>query len=74
MVTLTAADITQITNIVSQHTQDHNDAKIRPFSGLQREAVSWLEDFEFIGNSNNWNDDKKIVKLGVYLTGNGRDW
>ena len=74
MATLTAADITQITNIVSQHTQDHNDAKIRPFSGLQREAVSWLEDFEFIANSNNWNDDKKIVKLGAYLTGNGRDW
>ena len=37
---LTPADITQITNIVTQNTQ--NDAKIRNFSGLQEEAVSWM--------------------------------
>ena len=69
---LTPADITQITNIVTQNTQ--NDAKIRNFSGLQKEAVSWMDDFEYVAIASNWDDAKKVSKLGAYLTGSGREW
>ena len=73
MAALTDEDITNITNIVNQNAQK-DDAKIRQFSGLQKEAVSWMEDYDYIALSNDWNDEKKIRKLGAYLTGSGREW
>ena len=73
MANLSQADLTGITDIVAQNAQK-DDGKIRQFIGLQKEAVSWMEDYEYIVLSNNWNDDKKIVKLGAYLTGSGREW
>ena len=73
MVAFTDEDITNITNIVTQNAQK-DDAKIRQFSGLQKEAVSWMEDYDYIALSNDWNDEKKIRKLGAYLTGSGREW
>ena len=73
MATLTAADLTQITDIVTQSSQN-NEPKLRVFSGSPKDAVSWMEDFEFQANANGWDDARKKSKLGGFLTGPGRAW
>ena len=70
---LTQADITQITDIVTQNVHQ-NDGQMRKFHGSPSDAVSWLEDFEYQARANGWNDDKKKQKMCAHLTGAGREW
>ena len=71
--TLTATDITQIQDIINQSV-GQNDTRLRTFTGNPEDAVSWLEDFQCLAESNNWNDDRKRTKLGIYLSNAGREW
>ena len=71
--TLTAADITQIQDTLNQSV-GQNDTRLRTFTGNPEDAVSWLEDFECLADSNNWNDDRKRTKLGIYLSNASREW
>ena len=71
--TLTAADITQIQDILNQSV-GQNDTRLRTFTVNPEDAVSWLEDFEYLADSNNWNDNRKRTKLDIYLSNAGRDW
>ena len=71
--TLTSADLTQIQDIINQ-SAGQNDTRLRTFMGNPEDAVSWMEDFECLAESNNWNDDRKRTKLGIYLSNAGREW
>ena len=73
MSTLTADDITNITSIVSQNTPN-NDVRVKQFTGQPNEAVSFFEDYDYFANANGWDDERKRVKLGTYLTGAAREW
>lgn len=46
---LSEDDITRITDIVTQNVQ--SDARLRHFSGIQKDASPWFEGFDFIANS-----------------------
>ena len=70
---LTNEDIVEITNIVTQH--GHKDeSRLKQFSGQPKDAVSFFEDFEYYANANGWDDNRKRVKLGTYLTNSAREW
>lgn len=74
---VSAQDILDITNSITDNiTLDITSTSDRTqlFSGLQKDAISWIEDFEFKADANLWNDDKKILKMGTVLTGIARDW
>ena len=71
--TLTNDDIAEITNIVTQHGQK-DESRVKQFSGQPKDAVSFFEDFEYYANANGWDDNRKRVKLGTYLTNSAREW
>jgi hypothetical protein len=73
MSTLTSQDITDITNIITSNTNS-GDYRLKPFGGSPKEAVPWMEEFEYHALSNSWNDDKKKSKLGTFCTGAAREW
>ena len=73
MANLSATDISRITNIVSQHSQS-NDVRIKQFNGQPNEAVNFFEDYEYFANASEWDEERKKVKLGTYLTGAAREW
>jgi len=70
---LTQQDIAEITNIVTQHTQQ-NDVRVKQFNGNPKDAVSFFEDFEYFASASGWDDERRRVKLGTYLTGAAREW
>jgi len=71
MSNLTQQDLTDISNIVTSNIHS-NDIRMKQFSGLPKDAVQFFEEFDYYGSANNWNDDKKVLKLGTYLTGPSR--
>jgi hypothetical protein len=73
MSTLSPQDITDITNIITSNTNS-GDYRLKPFGGSPKEAVPWMEEFEYHALSNSWNDDKKKSKLGTFCTGAAREW
>ena len=73
MSTLTATDISNITNII-QSNQNSNDNRLKQFNGSPSEAVQWIEEFEYYAGANGWDDNKRRSKLGTYLTGPSREW
>jgi hypothetical protein len=73
MSTLSPQDITDITSIITSNANS-GDYRLKPFGGSPKEAVPWMEEFEYHALSNSWNDDKKKSKLGTFCTGAAREW
>ena len=71
---LTQQDISDIKDLIVNNIQKDDTSRLRQFSGSPKDAVSFLEDFEYHAIANNWDNDKRRTKLGTYLTNAGRDW
>ena len=74
--TLSAEDVRTLIMESLQHTLGTTGTKkLEMYSATAgQDLLRWLEDFEYISNSNKWSDEAKIVKLPTYLSGAAREW
>lgn len=49
--------------------------RIEVFSGLPSQDIrSWIRNFEYVAKSGKWNDQDKVYRLPLYLSGAAKDW
>lgn len=75
---MTESSDERIAKILSQSLSKNLHArapKIEDFSGEEYDDImSWLEQFNFAAEAQNWDDSDKIKKIGQYLKGEAFEW
>ncbi|MDI9312424.1 MAG: hypothetical protein QM535_19595, partial [Limnohabitans sp.] len=71
-------DLSQLGNVIAKEVNTYlhpSIIKCSTFNGkLNEDITEWLEDFELSAEASNWNDDIKIKRLPLYLTGAARSF
>src|SRR5688500_8983577 len=74
---LNLQSVDDLTDQLASKLVSSTSMKLRQFGGSRTEKEStcrWIEDFEDMAASMNWDAATKARKLPVYLTGPAKDW